>query len=239
MKARVSFGLAAIFLVALLAAADDPWKGASYQNWDEKDVKKVLQSSPWGRELVTRTVAQSGENKQRAANSTVNRYDTPEQIPAEWVQVVWWSSKTVRRAALRKATLKGLKVAEEQAKAFTESPIEDHTIVVWGDPKTLAALAQLEPAELKKVAYLDSPRLKMKIEPIDAGAERQGNAPPDKIFFKFPRTFNGADTVTPEDSRLVFKWRLVRNAKEKIDNAQMFEVVFSPNKMVSSGAADY
>ena len=61
---------------------------------------------------------------------------------------------------------------------------------------------------------------------------------PDR-FFKFPRTLNGADTVTPEDTRLVFKWRLVRNPKEKIDNAQQFEVVFSPNKMVSGGAADY
>jgi hypothetical protein len=239
MKARVSFGLAAIFLVALLAAADDPWKGANYQNWDEKDVKKVLEASPWGRELVTRTTAQSSENKQKAANSTVNRYDTPEQLAAEWVQVVWWSSKTVRRAVLRKAMLKGAKFSEDQAKGFTESPLEDHVIVVWGDSKTLAGLARLEPADLKKVAYLDSPRLKMKIEPIDAGAERLGNTPPDKIFFKFPRTLNGADTVTAEDGRLVFKWRLVRNPKEKIDNAEMFEVVFSPNKMVSSGAADY
>ncbi len=239
MKVRVSFGVAAIFLMALLAAADDPWKGANYQNWDEKDVKKVLQASPWGRELVTKTVEQSGENKQKADNSTVNRYDRPEQIAAEWVQVVWWSSKTVRRAVLRKAMLKGSKFTEDQAKGFTESPLEDHVIVVWGDPKTLAGLARMEPADLQKVAYLDSPRLKLRIEPTYAGAVREGNTPPDKIQFQFPRKLNGEDTVTDQDTRLVFKWRLVRNAKEKIDNAQMFEVVFSPNKMTSSGAADY
>jgi hypothetical protein len=239
MKARVLCALAAVVLVVSLTAADDPWKAANYQNWDEKDVKKVLEASPWGHELVTRTTEQSSDNKKKPPNSSVNQYDRPEQLAAEWVQVVWWSSKTARRAVLRKAMLKGAKFAEDQAKAFTETPLEDHVIVVWGDPKTLAELARLEPADLKKVAYLDSPRLKMKIEPIDAGPEKQGNTPPDKIYFKFPRTINGEDTVTANDSRLVFKWRLVRNAKEKIENAQMFEVVFSPNKMICSGAADY
>ena len=79
----------------------------------------------------------------------------------------------------------------------------------------------------------------MHIEPTYAGAVREGNTPPDKIQFQFPRKLNGEDTVTDQDTRLVFKWRLVRNLKEKIDNAQQFEVVFSPNKMVSSGVADY
>jgi hypothetical protein len=239
MKARVLCGLAAVVLVVSLAAADDPWKNANYQNWDEKDVKKVLEASPWGHELVTRTSEQPTENKKKSANSSVNQYDRPEQLAAEWVQVVWWSSKTARRAVLRKAMLMGLKVNAEQAKEFTETPLDDHVIVVWGDPKTLAALARLESADLKKVAYLDSPRLKMKIEAIDASPVREGNTPPDKIRFHFPRKLNGEDTVTSNDGRLVFKWRLVRNPKEKVESAQMFEVVFNPNKMVCSGVADY
>lgn len=239
MKARVLCGLAAIVLLASLAAADDPWKVANYQSWNEKDVKKVLESSPWGHEVVTKTVEQSSDNKKKAEKSSVNQYDRPEQLASEWVQVVWWSSKTARRAVLRKAMLTGLKVTADQAKEFTETPLEDHVIVVWGDPKTLAGLARLEPGDLKKVAYFDSPRLKLKIEAIDAGPVMEGNSPPDKIRFHFPRKLNGEDTVTDKDSRLVFKWRLVRNPKEKIGDAQMFEVVFNPNKMVSGGVADY
>ncbi len=237
MKAKWMFGLAAIVVVASLAAADDPWKDADYAKWDEKDVQKVLKSSPWGHELVTNTMQMSKDNK--AKNGTVNQYDQPEQLASEWVQVVWWSSKTVRRAVLRKAMLKGTKVSEEQAKRYTETPLEDHVIVVWGDPKTLAAMARLEPAELQKVAYLDSPRLKTHIEPTYAGAVKEGNTPPDKIQFQFPRKLNGEDTVTDQDTRLVFKWRLVRNPKEKIESAQMFEVVFTPNKMISGGTPDY
>lgn len=241
MKARVLCGLAAMVLMVSLAAADDPWKDANYQKWNEKDVKKVLESSPWGRELATRFKDIPKENRGTVANTSVKRYDDahPDQVPDEFVQVWWWSSKTARRAVLQKAMLAGLKVPPDQAKQFTETPLDDHVIVVWGDPKTLAALARMEPAELKKVAYLDSPRLKTKIEPIDAAPIEEGNVPPDKIRFHFPRKLNGEDTVTDKDTRLVFKWRLLRSAKSKIDDAQMFEVVFNPNKMISSGAADY
>ncbi len=238
MKAKVWCAGTAILLLVSLAAADDPWKDAAYEKWSDKDVEKVLKSSPWGHEVVTNTTAMEKDNKSKLPG-TVGNFDRPEQLASEWVQVVWWSSKTARRAVLRRAMLKGAKVPEEQAKRFTESQLADHVIVLWGDPKTLAALAKLEPADLQKLAFLDSPRLKTHIEPTYAGAVREGNTPPDKIQFQFPRKLNGEDTVTDQDSRLVFKWRLVRNAKAKIEDAQQFEVVFSPNKMVSGGAADY
>ncbi|MCL5287531.1 MAG: hypothetical protein M1453_06000 [Acidobacteria bacterium] len=240
MKARVFLGLVAVFLVVLLAvAADDPWKTANYQSWSDKDVQKVLKDSPWGREIVTRTTDAPRENRAKPSNSTVNQYDQPEPIAAEWVQVEWWSAKTVRRAVLRKAMLKGVKFPEDQAKAFTETPMEDVVIVLWADPKTLAALARMEPAELMKTAYLDSPRLKTHIEPIDAAPVKEGNSPPDKIRFHFARKLNGEDIVTDKDSRLVFKWRLLRNPKGKVEDAQQFEVVFNPSKMLSGGAGDY
>jgi hypothetical protein len=239
MKGKVWCAIAALALVVTLAVADDPWKGTAYDKWDGKDVEKILKSSPWGREIVTKSTEMSSENRQKVANSTVNKYDRPEQLASEWVQVVWWSSKTLRRAVLRRAMLQGIKFDPESAKQFAEGTMDDHVIVVWGDPKTLAGLARLEPAELKKIAYLESPRLKVHIDPIDAAPVTEGNTPPDKIRFHFPRKLNGADTVTAEDSRLIFKWRLVRNPKAKLEDAQMFEVVFSPNKMISGGAADY
>ncbi len=36
-----------ILLLAVLAWANDPWKGKPYQNWDQKDIAKVLNNSPW------------------------------------------------------------------------------------------------------------------------------------------------------------------------------------------------
>lgn len=35
--------------MAALALADEPWKGKAYQQWDMKDVQRVLNDSPWVR----------------------------------------------------------------------------------------------------------------------------------------------------------------------------------------------
>jgi hypothetical protein len=239
MKAKVLFGLAAVVLVLSLAAADDPWKDAAYAKWNNDDVQKILKSSPWGHEQVTAVKEAPRDEKAKATKVGAGIYTQMENIPTESVLVVWWSAKTTRRAVLRQAMLGGVKFKEEDARQFTETAMPDHEIVVWGDAKTLAVLARLEPAELKKAAYLDSPRLNRKIEAIAAVPEIQGNTPPDKISFHFPRKLDGQDTVTSEDKRLIFKWRLLRKPKDKLEDAKMFEVVFSPNKMVSGGAADY
>ncbi len=239
MKAKVWCGVAGMALFLSLAVADDPWKKESYQKWNKEDVQKVLQSSPWGREVVTNTKETPRDEKAKATKVGAGIYTQPVDEPTEWVQVLWWSAKTTRRAILQKAVLGGHKFQPEDARQFTETPMDDHVLVVWGEPKTLEALTGLEPAELKKAAYLDSPRLKTRIEPNDAAPIVEGNSPPEKIRFHFPRKLNGEDTVTAEDKRLIFKWRLLRNPKDKLGDAKMFEVVFNPNKMISGGAADY
>ncbi len=46
----------AILLVAVAAWASDPWKGKPYQDWNQKDIQKVLNDSPWvNMERVTAT----------------------------------------------------------------------------------------------------------------------------------------------------------------------------------------
>ncbi|HEV2387452.1 MAG TPA: hypothetical protein VGS20_09375 [Candidatus Acidoferrales bacterium] len=42
--AKIALG---IFLVATLAWASDPWKDKAYQQWDQKDIARVLNDSPW------------------------------------------------------------------------------------------------------------------------------------------------------------------------------------------------
>src|SRR5580704_11005578 len=41
----------ALLLAALVWAGDDPWKAKPYQQWDAKDVRKVLDASPWARNV--------------------------------------------------------------------------------------------------------------------------------------------------------------------------------------------
>src|SRR5277367_3723710 len=42
-------GSVALLLAALVWAGDDPWKAKPYLQWDAKDVRKVLDASPWAR----------------------------------------------------------------------------------------------------------------------------------------------------------------------------------------------
>jgi hypothetical protein len=39
----------AVFVFAAIALADDVWKSKPYQQWDSKDVQKILNDSPWVR----------------------------------------------------------------------------------------------------------------------------------------------------------------------------------------------
>ncbi len=45
---------AAVLMLALLAAAGDPWKEKKYTEWTDKDVQKLLTDSPWGRLVILR-----------------------------------------------------------------------------------------------------------------------------------------------------------------------------------------
>ena len=40
---------AVLLAVSLAWAADEPWKDKQYQQWDQKDLEKILDNSPWAR----------------------------------------------------------------------------------------------------------------------------------------------------------------------------------------------
>lgn len=62
MKRAILLVLAVVALVSV-AYADDVWKAKSYQQWDVKDVQKVLNESPWVRTVhVTAAWRKPGEN---------------------------------------------------------------------------------------------------------------------------------------------------------------------------------
>lgn len=51
---RISASMLLLGTLAALAWASDPWKAKPYQQWDQKDVAKILNDSPWAKtESVT------------------------------------------------------------------------------------------------------------------------------------------------------------------------------------------
>jgi hypothetical protein len=48
---RRRFVIAVILLLAVDLWAGDPWKEKSYKNWNENDVRKILNDSPWSKRI--------------------------------------------------------------------------------------------------------------------------------------------------------------------------------------------
>jgi len=58
---KAIIGTFAVLAVAAIAfAASDPWKSKPYQQWDEKDVQKVLSDSPWAKVVQVDATWQKG-----------------------------------------------------------------------------------------------------------------------------------------------------------------------------------
>jgi hypothetical protein len=49
MRKTILVSFAALVVSALVFAGGDPWKSKPYQQWDDKDVKRILEDSPWAK----------------------------------------------------------------------------------------------------------------------------------------------------------------------------------------------
>src|ERR1700732_3783677 len=48
-RKAILIGSTLVVLAAVVFAGNDPWKAKPYQQWDEKDVRKILGDSPWSK----------------------------------------------------------------------------------------------------------------------------------------------------------------------------------------------
>ena len=65
----------AILSVAVAAWAGDPWKSKPYQQWDEKDVQKIMFDSPWAQVVTVDANWRGAAQLQQSA--------APNQVPQE------------------------------------------------------------------------------------------------------------------------------------------------------------
>jgi hypothetical protein len=70
MRKPILVSSAVLIAAALVFAGGDPWKSKPYQQWDDKDVQRILQDSPWAK------VVQVDANWK---NSKLNSNDDPVQ----------------------------------------------------------------------------------------------------------------------------------------------------------------
>lgn len=239
MKARVWVAVVAAALFVSLAAADEPWMSKASKDWSKEDTEKILNDSPWGRRIGTAVEYTTEKDKSTGGKKTVSDTDRGEQRETDFALVLWWSARTTRRAFLRMFELGGNSVSQEQAQKFAENPMPQFVVSVIGGGKMVEVSSKLEENELKKAAWLESPRIKKHIDPVDVIVVKDGNGRAERINFVFARETDGQPTVTAEDKKIIFKWRLPKTPSETVEKAKQFQVQFLPSKMTASGAADF
>lgn len=229
-----------VLATASLAWADDLWDRES-GSWDRKDAEKILNSSPWGKSVATKMEYVKNKDKQSTSSGMGSRtaeFDRGDPTAGDFANVWWWSARTPRRAFMRIYELSGGKPSKEQVEQFAESKATAILISIMGGGSMVAVSGKLPEEELQKAAWIQSVRLDKRID-AEAVQVVMAGGRPDRILFKFPLEVDGKPLITSEDKRLIFRWKLPKSPKEKLSDAQLFEVVFEPSKMIAHGEADY
>ncbi len=161
---RATLLVLAVVLLVSVAYADDVWKSKPYQQWELKDVQRILADSPWGH-VVHVTVPSSGSmpGGPSSANSgslaqnqaILNSANAPEATFA----VRWFSARAVRQALARAQVLSGAMSEADAAKALADEPTEvtitvvgqDMTPFLSAEEKDLAAKASLQQKKQAKI----------------------------------------------------------------------------------------
>lgn len=221
-----------LLLLALAAAAlaAEPWKDKPYQQWDQKDIQKILSDSPWVKQTVVNASwalpnaplnAPTGNRPAGVGNPGGEQAAGVGGPPGERggegapgsempgvreaaFYVRWVSSRTLRRALIRLQVLNG-RLEPAQAENFLKQTPNTYQLVLFG--QDLTPFAQTEEKALANNVWLELKSAHQKIFPSHVQLERAENGRLLGVLFEFPRTTNGQPTIdtTEKEVDLVCK----------------------------------
>jgi hypothetical protein len=223
---RIGKAVLVISFFGLFAWAGDVWKDKPYQQWDRKEVLKVLNDSPWSKTIsvsvTSRAVAAPSAGGEArggygpmgggggASSSELGREqptpmtsaDQGESLVAEY-HVRWLSSRAIREGLVRLQILEG-KMGEADAERYLAQPVSDYQLLLFG--RDMSPFEAVEESSLKEKSYLEMKRSKQKLAPANVQIQR---TPDGKrivaVLFSFPKkTSSGEATVASEEKSVEF-----------------------------------
>jgi hypothetical protein len=215
-------GLITVVLMAAIAAyASDPWKDKDPQSWDEKDVQKILQDSPWSHQVLAgisgggaqpSTVKGTGnggysgtgpENIQKSAGTSGAGSTAPSRgIGSQtYYTFSWISARTIREAQARRRELGG--ISPDIARRDLVKPADDFEVMVAGSDMT--ALSKESEEDLKAQTFLILKSTKAKISPSHVILQGGPTARLEPIIFVFEKKLpSGEPTFAPDEKGVDF-----------------------------------
>lgn len=245
-------GFAALCLSSVTAFPSDDWKSKDPQAWDQKDVQKILNDSPWAKQLQfgmapdgslssnIASVGSSGISETSGTGSGGSRgvFDdagrstsppipiTSNHGPVAKFTVIWRSSLTVREALVREKELSHL--LPDEARKDLGAKYDSYQIAISaGD---LRAFSKEGAESLKTRSYLLTKSTKQIIPPSNVIIQKRQDGTPVAIVFEFPKkTAAGERTIAPNEKSVEFGVKI---------NGLTIKANFEMSKMSINGGPD-
>jgi hypothetical protein len=246
---RVLLVLAAI-LVGVKVWAGDPWEEKPYKDWDQNDIRRILNDSPWSKAPEVEREKKKLSLEAPAGAPTAGKAEEEEEDEQEEKHhgrkeedeekerekgsrqakfiVRWISSRTLREASVRGQVLRK-QISEGDMDKQLPPAADDYELAVVGIDMTLFQNAD-EPT-LRGSSYLRGKRSKEKITArqveIVRGADgKRINA----VIFHFPKVnAAGQPVVSPDEKEVKF---VTHSGSSEI------KAIFDPQKMIDSQGMD-
>jgi len=229
MRKAILVSSVALLLAAVIFAGNDPWKAKPYQQWDEKDVRRILGDSPWSKVIqvdatwknrkdllvddstqppATNTPSPAGKMGQSppaSANpggTAAGAAGDPGSSAAQATFALRWvSSRTLQRAAARSAELAG-QLKPEDAEKQLANPPDVYEVAVAGPDMRPFQMADED--TLKLSAALIDKKSKQKISPSKVEINRAADGKKvQALAFIFPKKAANGEPAIPDDEKSV------------------------------------
>jgi hypothetical protein len=242
-------------VIALLAAAaiawagGDPWKTKTIDQWTDKDILVILQTSPWAKVNVqpqgawrpdgmTQSSGSTGIAGSKSDNTHVTTGAAPGQNGATEKEdsaaagqasysIFWWSSRTIRAASMRKAVLKGTMTEADAEKTVSNVP-DEYMVLIQGT--NMQIFQHRGEQAFEKVAYLQLKKTKEKVYPTKVAFLKNADGSVNGAVFYFSKKTTGDEpTIAPDEKEIDFYLQM--------GDAKLI-TYFDPRKMVDSKGED-
>jgi hypothetical protein len=252
----LAFGLVSLYLSSVAAFPSDDWKNKDPQAWDQKDVQKILNDSPWAKQLqfgiapdgsLSSNVASvgssgiseisgpaSGGTKGGVGNGAGPYPGTGSQAPVAATAstpltkftVCWRSSVTVREALVREKELAHL--LPDAARRELAAKYDSYQVAISGGD--LRAFSRESAEALKTRSYLLARSAKQIIQPSNIVVETRPDGSVLAVVFEFPKkSAAGEPTIAPNEKSVEFGTKV---------SGMPIKTIFEISKMSVNGAPD-
>jgi hypothetical protein len=236
LRRKIILAAGAIACVAVCAWATEPWKNADFEKWSAKDVDRILNNSPWAKQItIPYAPYLNGDSPETDERIKIGKASDPGGADGQIYHangtftLRWNSALTLRRALYREAVLKGLGT-DFASQRYLINDEENIDLVMIPTGQTL--LPPTEPITLRRESYLELKPSGRKIHAVIAEERMWVDARDNRgYFFAFPQRMKDGTPSIPKDATEISFFTQV--------GVRKFEAKFKVAEMVMGEGADY